>query len=392
MRVAGNKRQGTHRREARIAIEEAQHKHSFCLMGGVVRANMRKLRRVVVNLLPAGTRAVYKPVHRVGVGSSMSKDTWMPLPVEGYLGGGEPEKEKGGEDGDWRPPRMDPKLQSLLRHCALELWVPLLEAEVPKAVANFDMWLKLGEECTRDLFQEILESLYEENEYEEKLPKAKLEKFIGELYPKKQKKGAKAAPPKAALGTTTTATSAAMARAADKAVTPDVTDAPAASAPPAPPPAVAEPPAEAPVTDIPACERWTWDQDVEEVRITLRGLPLGTKPKDVKYKALARFITLSVNGEVVLDKEELAQLIVSEDVDFEIKDAPGRASRVLIFMMPKVNNHPAHALWEHLLKRDAPPTKEQPLVEKYGPVDPAKVGLPSILPPELGKKKEKQNA
>ena len=114
-----------------------------------------------------------------------------------------------------------------------------------------------------------------------------------------------------------------MARAADKSVTPDVTDAPAASAPPVPPPAVAEPPAEAPVTDIPACERWTWDQDVEEVRITLRGLPLGTKPKDVKYKALARFITLSVNGEVVLDKEELAQLIVSEDVDFEIKDAPG---------------------------------------------------------------------
>ena len=33
----------------------------------------------------------------------------------------------------FRYPKMDPKLQSLLRHCALELWVPLLEAEVPKA-------------------------------------------------------------------------------------------------------------------------------------------------------------------------------------------------------------------------------------------------------------------
>ena len=194
--LRGTRGRGTQTGSKNRIEEPSKRQTQLLLDGGCGPREYEKVAKSCGQPLASWHSRSHKPVHRVGVGSSMSKDTWMPLPVEGYLGGGEPEKEKGGEDGDWRPPRMDPKLQSLLRHCALELWVPLLEAEVPKAVANFDTWLKLGEECTRDLFQEILESLYEENEYEEKLPKAKLEKFIGELYPKKQKKGAKAAPPK----------------------------------------------------------------------------------------------------------------------------------------------------------------------------------------------------
>lgn len=310
-----------------------------------------------------------------------------PLPVEGTFqppDGGPPQPAK--DDGDWRPKHMDPKLQSLLRHCGLELWVPLLEAEFPKAVEHFDLWMKLGEEVTRDLFKEVLESLYKEEEYDEKLPPDRFEKFINELYPKKPKKAKAPSPSKAkAAAVASTAKPAATTSGTPSAAESspnDVSDATAA-APPAAAPPPAAPPAEEPITDVPASERWTWEQDTTEVRVLLRGLPMATKPKDVKYTAKMTSVTLSVHGEVVLDKAELDRKIISDDVDFELTNAKGSKSRILTLMLPKIDNHPGSKPWEFLLKKNAPNKEEQPYVETRGFVDPQKVGLPpqSAVPP-----------
>ena len=55
-------------------------------------------------------------------------------------------------------------------------------------------------------------------------------------------------------------------------------------------------------------------------------------------------------GEAVLDAAPLFAPVVSDDSDFDLQDAPGRASRVLTVTLPKVNGHAAAAPWPSLLK------------------------------------------
>ena len=43
-----------------------------------------------------------------------------------------------------KPAFMDPKVESLLRHHELELWIPLLEAEAPDVVKDWDTFVDVG--------------------------------------------------------------------------------------------------------------------------------------------------------------------------------------------------------------------------------------------------------
>jgi hypothetical protein len=225
-----------------------------------------------------------------------------------------------------KPKRMDPKLESMLTHFGMPQWVPLLEAEIPEAVKDIEIFKEVGRSSMKEVFHEIRDSLFDEREYEDKLPEKNVDAFIQALFPTEKEKRKLAEAEEAA-------------READAAKR-----AAAAAAAPAP---------EAPDSSgIPASQRYTWEQDTTEVRICLRGLAPGTKAKDVKLKALAKSVSLSVNGEVVLDAAQLYLPVISADADFDLQDAPGRASRVLTVMLPKVNQHPTAEPWAELLRPD----------------------------------------
>lgn len=209
-------------------------------------------------------------------------------------------------------PRMDPRLESVLHHCGLSYWIPFLEAEEPALVKDFDLFMKVGPHSLRMLFDEMNE-LHYEHEREKYLPPDKLDLFIKTLYPKGSKK---AAAPAAA---------------------------PAAAAPT---PAT---PAELPV-EGPLCARWTFDQTVEEVMLHIRGLPMSTTAKDVKLKSLAKTLSLTVSGEVVLDNAALHSYVVSDESDFNLQDAPGRQSRTLTVILFKANGMPSAPQWPSLLE------------------------------------------
>ena len=196
--------------------------------------------------------------------------------------------------------RMDPRLCSLLTHCGLAFWVPILEAEVPGNVREFEAFARLGEYTLRAVFEELAERLY----FEDRLPTAAIDQLIATLYPKE---------------------------AADTREGPGAPAPTAAAAPAATVLADAEPP-----SDVPARERYSWDQSSHELYIRLRGLPPHTKSKDVKLDARAKTISLSVNGEDVLKAAPLARLIVSDESDFELQDAPCRSSRILTVTLTKV--------------------------------------------------------
>lgn len=210
-------------------------------------------------------------------------------------------------------PHMHPKIASLLHHCGLSYWIPMLEAEEPEAVKEFDRFVLIGKHNLRVLLEDMNE-LHEEHEREQKLPPDKLDLLIKTLYPSAEAKKAAAAP--------------------------------AAPAPPTP-----APPADQPETVVPARDRWHFEQSAAEARIVLRGLPMGIKAKDVTLRCLAMTISLAVKGEVVLSDAKLHAMVVSDDAEFDLQDAPGRQSRVLTVTLPKANNLTT-VMWPALLKAE----------------------------------------
>jgi hypothetical protein len=104
--------------------------------------------------------------------------------------------------------------------------------------------------------------------------------------------------------------------------------------------------------DSPLRDRWTFGQTPSEVLLTLGGLPLQTKAKDVKLNSKARTLSLSVHGEVVLEDARLHAMVVSDETDFDLQDGPGRQSRVLTVTLLKVGI-PGVSLWPSLLELPA---------------------------------------
>lgn len=222
-----------------------------------------------------------------------------------------------------KPKRMDPKLEKMLNAFDMPQWIPLLEAEIPEAVKDIEIFKEVGRSSMKEVFHEIRESLFDESEYESKLPEANLDAFIKALFPtekEKQQMEAEAA----------AANKADAERRAAKA-------------------AAAPPPEEPDTSGTPLSQRYTWEQDATEVRIILRCLPMSTKAKDIKLGGNAFKTFLSVNGEVVLDHAPLHSPVISDDNDFNLEDAPGRQSRVLTVMLPKVNQTLVGP-WPQLLK------------------------------------------
>ena len=156
---------------------------------------------------------------------------------------------------------MHPKLASLLHFCELTYWIPILEKEEPMLVRDFDLFRKHIDENTLREVLDIHDELHEEHERAEKLPPEKVDRLVKELY-KTDSDGAKSKS--------------------------------AAAAPMPPPAGAAASLAEQPELDIPACDRWSWEQGDTEVKLILRGLPLTTKAKDVKLTSKALTLSLSV--------------------------------------------------------------------------------------------------
>ena len=213
-------------------------------------------------------------------------------------------------EGDPPPAHMDPKIASLLNHHGIPWWIPLLEANAPDLVKDFDKFKSIGAYSMRVMFDDLNE-FFEEHERDEKLPPAKLDSLIAALYAHKSEFAKKSE-----------------------------TTAPAAA--PAPPP---EQPADEPMRD-----RWAFEQTTTEVQLVLRGLPMSTKAKDVKLKSLARSLSLTVSGEVVLDDARLHQTVMSNETEFDLQDAPGRQSRVLTVTMLKAIGLSNTPPWPDLLE------------------------------------------
>ena len=81
----------------------------------------------------------------------------------------------------------------------------------------------------------------------------------------------------------------------------------------------------------------------------LRGLPMGIKAKDVTLRCLAMTISLAVKGEVVLSDAKLHAMVVSDDAEFDLQDAPGRQSRTLSVILTKISL-PGSPPWPSLLE------------------------------------------
>lgn len=118
----------------------------------------------------------------------------------------------------------------------------------------------------------------------------------------------------------------------------------------APAPAASKPPESVDMPmEGPLCERWTFDQTVEEVMLHICGLPMSTKAKDVKLQSKAKTLSLTVSGEVVLEDAALHNMVVSDESDFNLQDAPGRQSRTLTVILFKANGMPSAPQWPSLL-------------------------------------------
>lgn len=126
------------------------------------------------------------------------------------------------------------------------------------------------------------------------------------------------------------------------------------AAPPAPPPPKPRPrPTSGPLSDGPTSgplsERWTFEQTPTEAALILRGLPPGTKAKDVKLKSAAKTLSLSVGSEVVLDAAKLHLPCVPDESEFQLHAAPDGQSRTLSVSLTKLRL-PNAPPWPSLLE------------------------------------------
>ena len=217
---------------------------------------------------------------------------------------------------------MDAKLVSLLTHLDMQYWIPVLESELDIYVNRLETFHAIGEDVLRALIADI----YEKHAMTElHLPTGKLDQLMAALY--HDSKVDHAAPantvPLTAVETLPTRNE-----------PPDIS-------------AAEEP------SDVPVCDRYTWDQNAHEVFVRLSGLPMSIKGKDVTIQPAARSLSLSVGGEVVLKNAELHSYIISEDVDFDLKDATGCLSRKLTVTLPKADAGTCTEPWPMLLKTGA---------------------------------------
>lgn len=229
-------------------------------------------------------------------------------------------------------PAMDPRVKSLLVHCNMPYMIPALELEVPDLISDWEMFAKIDEQALRFVFGEICEKLY----MEEHLKPEHLDKLCKQLFGGKQDvlvQNESAPPTKASKA-------AAQADAARRE-------------------AVKKAEAGTPIEllqqadllplreDELLYDRYTWDQTSHEVHVHIKNLPIETKAKDVMMKSLARSLLVAVDEEVAVEGELFA-LVVSEESEFDLQDAPGRKSRVLTITLLKANDMAAP--WPSLFK------------------------------------------
>ena len=235
--------------------------------------------------------------------------------------------------------RMHPRLQSLFTHLDLQYWIPFLEGEWGKLVEDYELFMKIGKHSLRELLEEARDTLG--GDLKEKLPDHKIDQLIAALYPK-EKKPATASAAKVAPPSSSSSSSVATA-------TPLLPTTAPAAAPAAPP---------EPLPSGPLCQRYTWAQTKYEVTVTLHGLPMDIKGKDIKLGArVANRLELHVRGEEVVDAE-LYALVDQNENDFEIFDGSkkGNPGRTLVVTLAKANTL-TDEKWFSLLKPEPAPVE-----------------------------------
>ena len=194
-------------------------------------------------------------------------------------------------EADWDPMMMDPpswapahpqvtsqpvhpRLVHLLMHCGLEYWIPhmvMFESErrpSERVCKSDETFAALGPQGMKQFFKDANARF----SIDLLLPHAQIDEFISLLAP-----GAAAPVPT-----------------------------------PEPEPAAA------------VEQRWTFEQTDHEARLTLRGLPLGTKAKDVQMESKQATLALAVHGDVILPKDSrLYSLVHADETDFNVEDEPG---------------------------------------------------------------------